>query len=226
MNANRILYRTRQFWQALGASLTLGASLAPEDRDLVQALLTPGQIALFEGMQESEQAHALRVLHALLEQGEEHPDLSVAALLHDVGKSRFPLKLWERILIVLGQAFFPERAARWGAAAENAAWVQGSGCGDRSMGARERGSRGVGELGSEPRSGDLGHRMAQNLRRAFVVAERHAEWGAEMAAGAGASRMAVTLIRRHQDDLDRLGERGSSLEQDLLRKLQSVDDHS
>ena len=138
MNANRILYRTRQFWQALGASLTLGASLAPEDRDLVQALLTPGQIALFEGMQESEQAHALRVLHALLEQGEEHPDLSVAALLHDVGKSRFPLKLWERILIVLGQAFFPERAKRWGAAAENAAWVQGSG------GAGGLGSGGVG----------------------------------------------------------------------------------
>ena len=220
MNANRILYRTRQFWQALGASLTLGASLDPEDRDLVQALLTPGQFALFEGMQESEQAHALRVLHALLEQGEEHPDLSVAALLHDVGKSRFPLKLWERILIVLGQAFFPERAARWGAAAENAAWVQGSG------GAGGLGSGRVGELGSGPRSGDLGHRMAQNLRRAFVVAERHAEWGAEMAAGAGASRMAVTLIRRHQDDLDRLGERGSSLEQDLLRKLQSVDDHS
>jgi hypothetical protein len=185
-------------------------------------------------MQESEQAHALRVLHALLEQGEEHPDLSVAALLHDVGKSRFPLKLWERVLIVLGQAFFPERAARWGAAAENAAWVQGSGgAGGLGSGSEERCS-GAGELGSGPRSGDpstrlragLGHRMAQNLRRAFVVAERHAEWGAEMAAGAGASRMAVTLIRRHQDDLDRLGERGSSLEQELLRKLQSVDDHS
>jgi hypothetical protein len=68
--------------------------------------------------------------------------------------------------------------------------------------------------------------MAQNLRRAFVVAERHPGWGAEMVAEAGASRMVVALIRRHQDDLDGLRGQGSALEQELLRKLQSVDDHS
>jgi hypothetical protein len=47
-----------------------------------------------------------------------------------------------------------------------------------------------------------------------------------MAAEAGASWLVVALIRRHQDDLDGPRERGSALEQELLRKLHSVDDHS
>lgn len=108
MNPARLLYRTLQFWQALGA----GGS--PEDLALARQLLTPAQLALFYRMQPAEQAHSLRVARDLLEQGEEHPDLFVAALLHDVGKSRFPLSLWERVLIVLVKAVCPGCARRWG----------------------------------------------------------------------------------------------------------------
>ena len=64
----------------------------------------------------SEQHHGLRVLKMLREQGETDPDLMVAALLHDVGKSRHRLRVWERVLIVLGKAFFPGQVQRWGQA--------------------------------------------------------------------------------------------------------------
>jgi len=46
--------------------------------------------------------------------GEEQPDLLAAALLHDVGKSDHPLHIWERVVIVLGKAFFPGQVRRWG----------------------------------------------------------------------------------------------------------------
>lgn len=178
MSADRILYRTRQFWQALGATLT------SEDLDLVRAVLTPPQLALFERLQPNEQAHSLRVLRSLLDQGEDHPDLLVAALLHDVGKSRFPLNIWQRVLIVLVNAVFPHFAPRLGSAS-GGAW-----------------------------------------RRPFILAEKHAQWGAEMAYAAGASPLAVALIKRHQEELSADPERHLSLETRLLLKLQSVDDNS
>lgn len=104
----RILYRTWQFWKTLNA--------APLAGDLAEAqkYLTPTQLDLFRRMQRSEQAHALRIFHQLLEAGETHPDLLTAALLHDAGKSRFPLRAWERVLVVLGKAAFPARARQWG----------------------------------------------------------------------------------------------------------------
>jgi hypothetical protein len=61
----------------------------------------------------------------------------------------------------------------------------------------------------------------QDFRRPFVVAERHAEWGADLAARAGASTMTVNLIRRHQDALL---ENSISLEDHLLSALQRADD--
>jgi hypothetical protein len=104
-----LLYRTRQFWLTVRAS-----ALSDEDQALVDDLLTPAQQELFARMQFSEQHHGLRVLNMLREQGETDPDLVVAALLHDVGKSRYRLRVWERVLIVLGRAFFPARVQRWG----------------------------------------------------------------------------------------------------------------
>ena len=45
---------------------------------------------------------------------EKHPDLLTAALLHDVGKSDHPLRLWERVVIVLGKKLFPNHVQAWG----------------------------------------------------------------------------------------------------------------
>ena len=119
------------------------------------------------------------VVQRLKDEGQNHPDLLTAALLHDVGKILHPLSPLERAVIVLGKKFFPRLASRWGK--------------------------------GTPR----------DFRRPFIVAERHAEWGADLAARAGASTMTVNLIRRHQDALL---ENPISLEDHLLTALQSADD--
>lgn len=108
MSLQRLLYRGRQFWSAL--------RLHPAAPDLEQARLILGSdlFALFARMQPGEQVHSLRVLQQLLAQGETHPDLQVAALLHDVGKTRRKLHLWERTWVVLAETFLSSRARQWG----------------------------------------------------------------------------------------------------------------
>jgi len=108
-------------------------------------------------MQPSEQRHAFQVVQRLKDNGQDHPELLAAALLHDVGKILHPLSPLERAMIVLGKKFFSRLASRWGRGA--------------------------------PRG----------FRHPFVVAERHAEWSADLAAQAGASPRTCDLIRRHQD---------------------------
>lgn len=95
-----IAYRVRQFWRALHAAQDeAGAHEAA-------SWLSPALLDLFLQQPAFEQAHSLKVLRRLGEHGE-HPDLMVAALLHDLGKARFPLRLWERIYIVLVSALAP-----------------------------------------------------------------------------------------------------------------------
>jgi hypothetical protein len=57
---------------------------------------------------------------------------------------------------------------------------------------------------------------ARGLKRPFVVAARHAAWGAELAGAAGASERTCDLIRRHQVL--------STAEDALLAALQQADD--
>jgi hypothetical protein len=121
MSAAIITYRARQFWNALNAAPAL------EELELAQTILNPDQLVLFRQMQLSEQAHSLAVMKKLGSQSlqwdglvEQHrQDLLVAALLHDAGKSLHPLKLWERILIVIGQWLFPAWIDRWGTGSPN-----------------------------------------------------------------------------------------------------------
>jgi len=108
----RLCYRARQFWLALAARPDPVALAA------AQAVLTQAEWALFQGMQPSEQAHALHILHRLLAQGEADSDLLTAALLHDAGKQRCPLRPWERAVIVLAQAAAPGLVRRWSSQAE------------------------------------------------------------------------------------------------------------
>jgi exopolyphosphatase/pppGpp-phosphohydrolase len=108
MSLGRALYRVRQFY------LALRGATDPRDLERARSVLTPAQVALFSGMQSSEQAHAVSVYHQLVAQGETSSDLLAAALLHDVGKSLSPLRLWERVLIVLARAFLPAQSRRWG----------------------------------------------------------------------------------------------------------------
>lgn len=67
----------------------------------MQRFLTPPLVQLFERLDPSEQAHAVRVCWKLIAEGETNPLLLTAALLHDIGKIRYRLRLWERVWIVL-----------------------------------------------------------------------------------------------------------------------------
>ncbi len=116
MSVGRLLYRLRQFWSVLYAKPSA------EELDEVSSLLTPAQMAIFHQMHRSEQAHSIQVMAAVLKASQGVPaepcrDLLRAALLHDVGKSRFPVRLWERAIIVLSKAFLPDKVTRWGAGA-------------------------------------------------------------------------------------------------------------
>lgn len=108
MMLDQVLYRTRQFW------LALTAAPAPETLEQARLLLTEEQFALFQALPPGEQAHGLEVYRQLKDGGEAHPDLLRAALLHDIGKGRAPLRVWERVAIVLARAAFPEKAQEWG----------------------------------------------------------------------------------------------------------------
>jgi hypothetical protein len=176
----RIAYRTRQFWNALTAT--------PAAADLQQAylILSPGQRRLFEQLSAGEQVHALRVLRKIQHATHFQPELAdehlfQAALLHDVGKTRIRLTVWERILIVLANRLVPGQVLRWG------------------------------------------HNSPVGWRRAFVVAQQHPVWGADLADTCGSAPLTVQLIRRHQEPLPRPPQ---SREDKLLALLQSADETS
>jgi hypothetical protein len=108
MTAARLRYRTRQFWNYLGAKTP------PVDEGQVRQVLGARLAEVFARLQPGEQAHCFQVYRRLAERGESDPDLLAAALLHDAGKSRFPLRLWERVWIVVGKALLPKQAQDWG----------------------------------------------------------------------------------------------------------------
>lgn len=104
-----IRYRLRQ----LRANLSAGP-LSGEERREVSQWLNPAEQDLFFRYAYADQWHSVRVLHCLQGAGYNNPDLMTAALLHDIGKIRCPLSIWDRTLIVVGGALFPGRATRWG----------------------------------------------------------------------------------------------------------------
>jgi putative nucleotidyltransferase with HDIG domain len=104
----RPLYRACQFWRALTAAPT-----AEDLSEVCQALPTP-LMALFLRLQPDEQAHSFWIYRQLRAENETDVDLLTAALLHDIGKSCYPLHLWERVLNVLGRACFPRQVKDWG----------------------------------------------------------------------------------------------------------------
>lgn len=95
MSLGRLAYRLVQFRRHLGREV------AEVELREAHRILTPAQMKLFLQMSAGEQAHSLQVLRRLEAGGEQEPDLLTAALLHDVGKARHPLRLWERVWIVL-----------------------------------------------------------------------------------------------------------------------------
>lgn len=108
----RLGYRVGQFWQTLTAEPP-----PPGVYTQVAAALTPPQLALFERFSANDKWHSYRVYQMLRETGHDHPDLLTAALLHDVGKTRVPLGIWERSLVVTMSLIWPGRVRAWGSGA-------------------------------------------------------------------------------------------------------------
>jgi putative nucleotidyltransferase with HDIG domain len=104
----RLTYRARQFWNALQARPDL------QGVEEVRQFLSAPLMTLFLQMQPGEQAHSIQIFQTLREQGTSHPDLLTAALLHDVGKIRCPLHVWERALIVVCKRLLPKQVSIWG----------------------------------------------------------------------------------------------------------------
>jgi hypothetical protein len=103
-----LLYRARQFIHAVTAQVST------EELDLVQSLLPKPLYQLYRALPTSDQAHSLRVLRLLMEDGLDQTNLLQAALLHDLGKGRYPLRIWERIWVVVAGWLFPASRHTWG----------------------------------------------------------------------------------------------------------------
>jgi hypothetical protein len=106
--AGKAIYRISQGLRALFAF-----AWPPDDSEAAR-ILPPSLLALFRRMRRTDQRHSLSVMRTLVEQGRTDPDLLAAALLHDVGKVRYPITLFGRTLAVLTRALAPKRHAQWG----------------------------------------------------------------------------------------------------------------
>ncbi len=94
-------YRVRQF------ALALGASIDHQEEGAEREYLHGAQLELFHTMSPMDQHHCLSVFRLLLGEGETEPSLLRAALLHDVGKTIGPVRIWHRVLAVLVNAVAP-----------------------------------------------------------------------------------------------------------------------
>lgn len=106
---SELLYRVRQFKQAISAPELNETELAE-----VQAILSDTEVELFSRFDRGEQWHSYQVMHTLQAAGHTQPELVQAALLHDVGKTRAPLSVWDRSLIVVAKKVLPGKTAVWG----------------------------------------------------------------------------------------------------------------
>ena len=95
------------------------------DYALAERYLNVEQMALFRRMRRSEQLHSLNVLHDVLAQSHETPlSLAVSALLHDVGKSCYPLAIWQKSIAVIIRKASPSLYTRWSKGNPESRWYR------------------------------------------------------------------------------------------------------
>ncbi len=106
-----VRYRLWQVWLNFTVRRGLPAAALAE----IEALLAPGERALFARFLPRDQQHSYLVFRSLRDDGQDDLRLLRAALLHDIGKARERPSPWDRIWPVLVEKVAPRLAARWGA---------------------------------------------------------------------------------------------------------------
>jgi hypothetical protein len=91
---------------------TLCPRLSSTDLAEARSVLGPAAMPLFAQMSRADQWHALKVYRRIRQAGYSDSDLLRAALLHDAGKSAAPLSVWHRVLVDLGETFWPRALDR------------------------------------------------------------------------------------------------------------------
>lgn len=102
-----VVYRLHQGVKALFAFAQ------PVEWTLAERYLKPSLLELFRQMNRDEQLHSLAVLRDVLAQGLTPDELAVAALLHDLGKSCYPIGVWQKTFAVIVRAIAPKRYYQW-----------------------------------------------------------------------------------------------------------------
>ncbi len=95
---SRLSYRARQFKR------TLAPGISDDDLHEAESALGCDLYALFAAMQPADQRHCLDVYRKLRADGEDDPDVLVAALIHDAGKggdSARRIRTWHRVAYVV-----------------------------------------------------------------------------------------------------------------------------
>ena len=91
------------------------AIATPVNIQLAEQYLTAIEFAAFCAMSRAEQLHSLRALQEVLKQQDSTPRvLAASALLHDVGKSRYHLAVWQKTMCVIVTAVMPSLARQLG----------------------------------------------------------------------------------------------------------------
>ncbi|MEM7334801.1 MAG: HD domain-containing protein [Chloroflexota bacterium] len=111
-----VVYRTRQFAADINPSLLSDVAVRE-----IKAQLSEKESRLYFRYSLSDQDHAYKVYKMLREAGHAHPHLLTAALLHDIGKSRYTITVWDRVWPVLVKKIFPSLYHQWGEA-EATSW--------------------------------------------------------------------------------------------------------
>lgn len=100
-------------WQTLQA---LTANWRPVDDHLAEAALPPALYNCYRSMSRNDRQHHLRVYRRLVADGHHQPALLQAALLHDLGKTRYRFSVLDRIWVVIVKTLLPRQFDRWGQA--------------------------------------------------------------------------------------------------------------
>lgn len=109
LDSVRIGYRTRQLWRTLTAK-----TLAPAERAEIRAVLSPEEYQLFLRYEMTDQQHCYRVMRTLRDAHFVDPELLIAALLHDVGKTEVSLTSIDRIVGSIAERSWRGSLSRWG----------------------------------------------------------------------------------------------------------------